>query len=45
MKKTIALLTTSMLMLAFVAISNGEERAKEITLTEAIAPTTETIPG
>ncbi|MBE9504647.1 MAG: PepSY domain-containing protein [Proteobacteria bacterium] len=45
MKKTIVLLTTTMVLLASVVLSHSQERPQGITLTEAIAIATEKIPG
>ena len=45
MKKTILLLTTSMIILLSVIVSHGKEKVKEITLAEAISIAAETIPG
>jgi len=45
MKKTILLLTTTMIMLTFVAMSHGAEKGQGITLTEAIAIAKEKVPG
>lgn len=45
MKKTIALLTTTMVIFVSVVISHGQERIQGITLTEAISIATEKIPG
>ena len=45
MKKTIALLTTTIIILATVVMSYGEDKTKGITLNEAISIAKEKIPG
>ena len=45
MKKTIALLATTMVMFASVVISCRQEKSQGVTLTEGISIATERIPG
>ena len=45
MKKTIAILTSTMISLSLVVLSHAEEISKELTLTEAITIATEKVPG
>lgn len=45
MKKTIAFLTTTMVLMLFTIASNGGEKTKGITLTEAISIAKEKVPG